>query len=131
MKTAFLLALASACCVATSIQAHHTFAMFDAQKERTLVGTVREFQYTNPHGMLQLEVTTKSGNTQEWSIEFGSTTVMRRQGLGRDTFKSGDKITAIINPLRNGTTGGSFQRAILADGTLIDAPQVRLPRPSN
>ncbi|MGC4029705.1 MAG: DUF6152 family protein [Steroidobacteraceae bacterium] len=123
MRIALLSVVAVLYGAISSVQAHHSFAMFDAKKERTLTGTVQKFRYTNPHGMMDLEVTTKSGNTQVWSVEFGSVTVMRGQGLSRDTFKPGDKVTAVVNPLRNGTTGGSFVWGKTADGKCLIAPQ--------
>jgi hypothetical protein len=33
----------------TPALAHHSFDMFDMSKQITLTGTIKEFQWTNPH----------------------------------------------------------------------------------
>ena len=95
---------------------HHSFAMFDTRQEVTLTGTVREFQWTNPHGWLQVEVP-RGGATVEYSIELGSPNSMSRRGWRRTTFKPGDKVTAVINPMRDGSPGGALVYALDAKGT--------------
>jgi hypothetical protein len=115
----FALSIAAFGAAATGAAAHHSAAMFDFTKTRTLTGVVSEFAWSNPHGYLQLGVTTASGRTQKWSIEFQSLVGMSRQGLKPSSFKPGDKVEVIIHPLRNGTTGGDFVSAVLADGTRI------------
>ena len=95
--------------------AHHSFGMFDVQKEVTLTGTVREFQWTNPHSWLQLQVN-EGGRTVEYSIELGSPNSMSRRGWRRTTFEPGDKVTVVMNPMRDGAPGGALVYAVLADG---------------
>lgn len=109
-------ALATA--ASTDALAHHSFAAFDQQKSVTLNGTVKEWQWTNPHTWLYLLVTDTSGKTQEWSIEGQSPQVMRgEQHYARTSFKAGDKVIVSIHPRRDGTLGGSFVSATAADGT--------------
>ena len=96
--------------------AHHSFSMFDTRQEVTLSGTVREFQWTNPHSWLQVEVV-RGGTTVEYSIELGSPNSMSRRGWRRTTFKPGDKITFAMNPMRDGSPGGALVYAIDANGT--------------
>ena len=103
---------------AAPVGAHHSFAMFDAQKEVTLSGTVREFQWTNPHSWLQVQVQ-KGGSTVEYSIELGSPNTMSRRGWRRTTFKPGDQVTVTMNPMRDGSPGGA--RAFSVPGTLARA----------
>ena len=95
--------------------AHHSFAMFDAQKEVTLNGTVREFQWTNPHSWLQVQVP-QGGANVEYSIELGSPNSMSRRGWRRTTFKPGDRVTVVINPMRDGSAGGALVYALDAQG---------------
>jgi hypothetical protein len=92
--------------------AHHSFAMFDNQKSVTLEGTVKEFQWTNPHSWVQLVVVDpKTGKDVEWSIEGGALNLLARQGWTRNSLKPGDKATIVIHPLKDGTTGGSLVTA--------------------
>jgi Family of unknown function (DUF6152) len=92
--------------------------MFDAQKSITLQGTVRLFQWTNPHCWIQLLVPSPAG-TAEWSIEMGSNGVLYRNGWRSSTLSEGQKITVIIHPVRDGTTAGQFVAATAADGSSL------------
>jgi Family of unknown function (DUF6152) len=93
--------------IATS---HHSFAMFDNAKDVVLEGTVKEFQWTNPHTWIQLMVTDASGKQVEWSIEGASPNGLVRQGWTRNSLKPGDKATVVIHPLKDGKNGGSVVR---------------------
>lgn len=99
--------------------AHHSFAMFDREKEVTLQGVIKEFQWTNPHTWVQLLVTGPDGKVVEWSIEGTSPNGLKRQGWRSDALKSGDKVTAVIHPLRNGDPGGSLVTVTLENGTVL------------
>ena len=88
--------------------AHHSFAMFDNQKNTTLEGTIKEFQWTNPHSWIQIVVKDASGKDVEWSIEGGSPNGLSRSGWKRTSLKPGDKATVVIHPLKDGTNGGSL-----------------------
>ena len=99
--------------------AHHSFAMFDHDKEVPLQGVVKEFQWTNPHSWIQLLVTDKAGKQVEYSIEGASVNSLARQGWTRNAFKAGDKVTVYVNPLKTGEPGGSFVRAVLPDGSKL------------
>lgn len=96
--------------------AHHSFAMFNPKTEVTLKGTVREFQFTNPHCWIQLLVPGPNGTTTEWSIEMGAPAHVVASGWTRKTVKPGDKISVVIHPLRNGAKGGSFISASDSNG---------------
>ena len=100
---------------ATPIRAHHSFAMFDQTKTVTLEGTVVTYDWVNPH--MHIHVMIKEGSLQgEWDVEGASTNISTREGWTRNTFKSGDKISVTIHPLRDGAKGGSLMYAISPDG---------------
>lgn len=105
------------------VLAHHSFSMFDETREVVLKGEVKEFQWSNPHTWIQLNVTDESGRVVEWSIEGGSPNLLGRQGWKRNTLKAGDKLEVTINPLRDGQPGGSFVRGVLADGRTLGRNQ--------
>src|SRR5690606_26157397 len=100
--------------------AHHSFAMFDQRKVMTLEGTVREFQWTNPHSSIELDVTT-GGKVQRRAIELNSPNNLTRQGWRRTSLKAGDKISVRIAPLRDGHPGGLFLDLRKADGKVLDS----------
>ena len=119
-STAALLLMA-----ASSAFAHHSFAMFDRSKETTLVGVVQEFQWTNPHSWIELDVANDSGGVDKWSIELNSPNNLVRQGWKSDSVKPGDKISVVIWPLRSGEKGGLFISLTLPDGSTLDEAAFR------
>jgi hypothetical protein len=112
-------AVVIALALALPASAHHSFAMFDSAKETTLQGTVKEFQWTNPHAWVQLLVSGPDGKMTEWSIECASPNALKRQGWRGTTIKSGDRVTVIIHPLKSGESGGSLVILTLPDGTQL------------
>jgi hypothetical protein len=98
--------------------AHHSFEMFDVEKTVTLKGTVKEFQWTNPHCWIQLNVE-KNGVVTEWSLEGVSINQLGRQGWKREMLKAGDVVAITIHPLRNGKSGGQWLAVADASGKQI------------
>jgi uncharacterized protein DUF6152 len=99
--------------------AHHSFAMFDYNKDVTIVGEVKELQWTNPHIHLLVNVPNGRGGMVEWDIEGGTPGNLRRNGWSREVVKPGEKVSVVIHPLKNGTSGGMLVRASRGDGTAI------------
>lgn len=104
--------------------AHHSAAMFDEQKSMTLGGTVKGFQWTNPHCWIQILV---HGQPEpiEWSVEMGSPSQLYNNGWKPKTLKPGDKIIVVIHPMRDGTHGGAFISATDEGGKPLTASAAR------
>jgi hypothetical protein len=101
--------------------AHHSFAMFDADKTVTLSGTVKEFEWTNPHAWLRIMVNDPaSGKALQYAVEMGSPGQQARVGWKPDSVKPGDKVTVKIHPLKDGSRGGQFMSAVLPSGQELD-----------
>jgi hypothetical protein len=116
------LALAAALVAAApagQAQAHHSFAMFDQTKEVTVTGTVRQFQWTNPHSYIQLVAKDSSGKDVEWSMEMGAPMYLYARGWRPSTLKAGMVVAIRINPLRNGKPGGVVIDVTTPDGKPI------------
>lgn len=105
--------------VAGSAWAHHSFAMFDLEKQLTVDGTVKEFQWTNPHCWLQVMVPDGKGGEQEWSFEMGALGMLARTGWKSTTVKPGDKVTVVMNPLKSGEPSGRLLKVTLPDGRVM------------
>jgi len=105
--------------------AHHSFAMFDADKKMTVTGTVKEFQWTNPHSWIIMEVPVAGGKSEEWKFEMGGPAALTKIGWQRGTVKPGDKITAMFHPLRDGHHGGQYMQVTLADGKKLGSDTAR------
>lgn len=99
--------------------AHHSYAMFDLSKTVTLQGTVRDFQWTNPHSWIWIDVPDANGIAQQWGIEGMSPNYLARRGWSKHTLKHGDKVSVMIHPLKGVEHGGSFLSVTLADGTVM------------
>jgi len=110
--------------LATPALAHHSAAMFDHEKKVSLQGTVKEFQYTNPHSWLQVMVTGADGKTTEWGFEAEGPSTLLRAGIKAKTFQPGDKVTIVANPMKDGRPAGGLISATKADGTVFS------PRPT-
>jgi hypothetical protein len=105
--------------VAGFASAHHSDAMFEREKVLELSGTVKEFQFTNPHTWIQVDVKDDKGELTEWSLEWGSPNQLGRQGIRPSSFPAGTAVTIRTNPMRDGTPGGAFIGAKFADGKTI------------
>lgn len=115
--------------------AHHSFAMFDQTKVVTLKGVVREFQWTNPHAFIHIEVANDSGGKEMWQVELNSPNNLKRQGWKSTSVKAGDAVTLVLNPLRDGSKGGLFVSVKLSDGSTLGDPTragggpINVPKP--
>jgi len=98
---------------------HHSFAMFDTTKQVTLVGTVTAFEWTNPHAYIELDVPGDAGAVKHWTIELGSPSILQQGGWKFKDLKYGDKVTAVVNPLKSGQTGALLTRITLPDGRVL------------
>jgi hypothetical protein len=108
--------------LAASAVAHHSFAMFDQTKQVTLTGKVREFQWTNPHAFIHLDVANDAGGTDTWQVELNSPNNLKRQGWKSSSLQPGQQVTLILNPLKDGSKGGLFVAVTLPDGTVLGDP---------
>ena len=117
MKQLWSLVSAVALVVAlgSTASAHHSAVQYDFTKSASITGVVVKFQAINPHMRLTLRVTDEKG-TRELEIEGHSTNNMYRAGYRDGMIKYGDKITAIVAPLRDGREGGYMVAATLPDG---------------
>ncbi len=116
--------------VALPAAAHHSFAMFNQRQIMTLEGTVTEFQWTNPHAFIEMDVP-QQGRTVHWSIELNSPNNLKRQGWSRVSLRSGERVTLRMNPLRDGAHGGLFLDLVKADGTVLDSGMPKNGEPVN
>jgi hypothetical protein len=103
-------------------RAHHSFSMFDREHPVTISGTIREFQWVNPHTWVQILVPTPGkAKPVEWGIEGRSPNVLARRGWQRTTLMPGAKVKLVVYPLLDGTPGGAIVRVIFADGRELNA----------
>ena len=106
--------------LAAAPAAHHSFAMFDMDKDVTYKGVVTEYKWVNPHVHITVEIEPEPGidgaTVGVWDVEGGSMNIMGRQGWTRATFKAGDPIVLVGHPMKDGSKGVSLFYAIMPDG---------------
>ena len=84
--------------------AHHSFAVhYDPDKTQIIEGVAKSFRFTNPHGILLLEVTNDAGEVETWTVETTSPSAMRRRGWSQDMIKPGDIVRVDGYVSRDGT----------------------------
>ena len=116
-KHVVVAAIAAGCCAAAA-QAHHSNAQFDRGKVVKLNGTVRDYQWTNPHIWIELDVPSAKGAVH-YSIEGPSPSILRKKGWKFNSMKAGDKALVVMHPLKSGEMGGGVM-AVTVNGTTLD-----------
>jgi len=89
--------------------AHHSFALFDTENPLMLEGTVKTFEWSNPHSWIRLVVVDADNRPEDWSIELPAAGSLARDGWNKNYVRPGDRISVRISPLKNGMKGGSLQ----------------------
>jgi hypothetical protein len=113
-------ALGIAVLLTTPTFAHHSAVMFDDQKEVTVSGTVKEFQYTNPHSWLLVDVKNDDGSVTTWGFEAEGPSTLTRAGIRKSDFAPGTAITITGNPMRDGRPAALWVKATRGDGKEFD-----------
>jgi hypothetical protein len=120
LRTRLLIVLAAAIVlivVCGPANAHHGASMFDMEHLITVKGTVTNFDWSNPHAMIYADVKDEKGDLQKWAIETrGGPAVLTRAGWTKDTIKSGDQVTLVGHPAKNGTNNMRLAKVVLANG---------------
>jgi hypothetical protein len=104
---------------ALPVAAHHSFAMFDTATPVTLNGVVSNVEWTNPHVYIELDLAEPIKGATHWSIELGSPSILQRGGWKFNSVRKGDKVTAVVSPLKNGEPGSLLTRITLPDGRVL------------
>jgi hypothetical protein len=102
--------------------AHHSFAVYDHNRTLTLRGTVTKFQWTNPHGFIEMDVPQNDGSMKHYSVELTSINMMQRVGWRSNMIKPGDKVQVVMAPLLSGEPVGLGLEVVLADGKTMALP---------
>ena len=104
---------------AAPVIAHHGAATFDTGKELTMQGTVTEWVWSNPHCFLKFDVAEKDGTMRHWTVETSNPPDMVNRGWSRRSFKAGDKVTVVVEPVKSGNPVGRLLTVTLPDGKVL------------
>jgi len=98
--------------VTLPVSAHHSGTMFDREVEQTWVGVVKEFQYTNPHSWLIVDVANEDGSVTTWGFEAEGPSRIRQAGIRKGDFTPGTKITITGHPMKDGRPAAAWTKAV-------------------
>jgi hypothetical protein len=109
--------------------AHHGTAVFDTDKTVTMKGNVTEWDWSNPHCLLQFDVKNEAGQVVHWIAETQNPAEMVSLGWGKVSFKPGDEVTVTLMPVKNGRPYGRIKLITLPDGkTFVTVKQGLTPK---
>jgi hypothetical protein len=117
-----LLSIALALGAASVARAHHSFAMYDNERQIKLKGTVTNFQWTNPHVYIDIDAVDVYGENKQvksWVIECANPGILNRVGWKFNMVKAGDELTLIVAPMRSGEPGALLKQITLPDGSVF------------
>src|SRR5580704_13800333 len=110
------------CCLSAArpLSAHHSSSAFDLEHMIDLKGTVSNFEWSNPHTFIYLDVKNDDGSVDQWRIEGNSPNMLSRVGWKKDMFRPGD--TLIVNgaPAKNKSKIMRLASVTLANGQKFD-----------
>jgi hypothetical protein len=132
---AFIIAAALAAGFSTSatLFAHHGANLYDMTKTVELKGTLARFYWGNPHNEVAMDVTDDKGHVVQWVAYTEPPLVMLERGWTRKSIPVGEKATMYVFAAKNGSSVGTLNRIVLADGTELtayDMPRTATPAPA-
>src|SRR5437763_13984025 len=96
-----MLATVAAFALSVPASANHSFAMFDANKDVTVQGQVKEFEWTNPHSWLRVMVVVqKSAKPVLWAFELSSPARLTTMGMHAASVTAGDMVSVTTHPMK-------------------------------
>jgi Family of unknown function (DUF6152) len=122
IKTRFtaLLSIGALAVLTIPLLAHHSGAMFEKEKTITVEGVVKQFQYTNPHSWLLVDVKNKDGSVTTWGFEAEGPSTLQRAGIRPSDFTAGTKLKITGHPMKDGSPAAAWVEATRADGKHFD-----------
>ena len=110
------------------LPAHHGTATLDTSKTLTLKGNVTEWDWSNPHCLLQFDIKDEGGQTVHWIAETQNPAEMVSLGWGKDSFKPGDEVTVSLMPVKNGRPYGRIKQIVLNGKTFVTVKEGLTPK---
>lgn len=117
-----LVAAAAVVTLGAPASAHHSLTAYDLTKTVNIDGTVKLFEWTNPHVWLTVTVKDAGGKTTDWVLESGTPNINNRLGWKRDDLKPGQKVKIALFPVRAGGPHGALRTVTFEDGRTLQGP---------
>lgn len=108
---------------AAPASAHHSLSVYDRSQKKVAIGTVKQFEWSNPHSFIHVVVANPDGTMQAWSFEGAGVNTLSKAGWSKTLLQPGDKISVRYSPRKDGKVGGGlFQSIVTADGKTWTQP---------
>jgi hypothetical protein len=114
-----VLAACAAAAAAAPAWAHHSAAIYDRSRPIVLEGVIKDVEWMNPHGWIEVVGAVKGGKATPWTIEMEGPIVMQREGWSRHSLMPGDRVVARVMPLKDGRPGARLIDVTKPDGTVL------------
>ncbi len=101
--------------------AHHSTAEYDMTTLSSVKGAVTQFEWSNPHAYIHIQVKDEKGNALEWTAELASIGMLSRANWSRNTVKPGDEITIVGYRAKNGKNSMRLNKIVFANGEELSA----------
>ncbi|HET9832782.1 MAG TPA: DUF6152 family protein [Vicinamibacterales bacterium] len=121
-RVATLLIVVAPVVTAIPAIAHHSGAMFEEKREVTLTGVVKEFQFTNPHSWLLVDVKGSDGKVTTWGFEAEGPSSMTRAGIRLKDFAPGTPVTITGRPMKDGRPAALWVKATRTSDNKVFVP---------
>jgi hypothetical protein len=119
MRRLLAISVSALCLASLPAAAHHSLAPYIQTRAESVVGTVKEFSWTNPHTWLTLLVRDEKGEMVEWVFEGLDTSRLATAGFKKDSVVPGDTISVTFNPRRDRKPGGLFMAVTFTNGSTL------------
>jgi hypothetical protein len=101
--------------------AHHSTADYDLKHPAAAAGIVTNFEWSNPHAYIYMDVTGADGTEEHWVVEVASPNMLERAGWSKDSLRPGDKVTCSGARAKDGSPRMRCTRVELANGTVLQS----------
>jgi len=112
-----LLGLSLLTMVSAPALAHHGNAAYADKFTEFKNAKVTKFAWTNPHSLIDFDVTDAKGKPMHIVVETGPPSNMRLIGWDKNSLTPGDVVTLRVYLAKTGNPAGRLNKIILADGT--------------
>lgn len=130
LNTSAIFAGALLAAAAVPAIAHHSFAAeFDINRPIELEGVVTRMEFSNPHSWLHIEVTTVTGEKQQWQVEGGAPNALIRRGWNRNSIPAGIRVHVEGFQARDRSFRASGREVTLPDGSSLFMGSVGIGAP--
>jgi len=127
MKSKLLLSVAAflgLLAVAGPALAHHGDVAYQDKVTELKQATVTNFQWSNPHSLIEVDVKGADGKVAHWVCETAAPQALRLIGWEKTSLQPGDVIDLYMYQAKTGAFTGRLNHVVLSDGSILHDTQL-------